>query len=411
MHVLIFILVTTPLFIWSLRQFKRNELWPVLDSLRHGQVVFLVTGSVLGLLMPYITWQIQTVQTTQHAFISYGLIWLGLRVGLECDFRQLKQIPWVSLWGECVSAALIAGFTVLCILAGGSVFFVHLGLVANLSLATLFCVCFILSSRYPEPTLRWKGTPMPPAQDPSHGLPIHNMLAMVLLTVFYPLFASDLSVTVGPFLFAGTIRLVILISALGFLTGCFLDFALRAHRQASTSMASAFCILIFMAGLGTHFGIPPLSLGFLAGAWLINTTVAKRSLLEAIAQVNRVVVPLFFLFVGIAVSNHNSGVFFLWPPLVPLVLMVLIVRSMGRTLGFSVAQYLCGFFTSWRDTLELSARPLGILSVAIAVQSLYLLDINNNTLIVGLIGAVLISQTTLVPPAQHTDKEVALSKD
>ena len=165
--------------------------------------------------------------------------------------------------------------------------------------------------------------------------------------------------------------------------------------------------------MGHTWKLPALSIGFIAGAWLINTTVAKRSLLEALSRVDSGLTPLFFLFVGTLIGGYGGEDFFKWQPLLPLIAMILVVRAIGRTLGYSVSQYLWRVPETWRDTLELSARPLGTLSVAFAVQALFLLELNHNTLIAGLLGAVIISQITLYPPHQQATNNTvaALQKD
>ncbi len=404
MELIGYLLLGVIFFIISTRQFQTRPLLPVLDSLRQGKKAYLVAGICAGILFPEMEPLYRAIDTVRYAFLNVGLIWFGLLLGLECSLRQLRQAPWHIISGQIASAGLIAGFAVLSILASGPVLFLHLGLMANLPLATLLCTCFVLSARYPEPTLRWRGRPTPPTTDPTPTIPIHNMLALLLLTFCVPMFSPDLSITIGSFSFIGGLRLFALVAGLGFIGGSCLDFALRAHRKPTDGMAIACCILIFFAGMGHTLNLPTLSIGFIAGAWLINTTVAKRGLLEALASVDHAMVPLFYLFVGTLIGGYGGGVFFEWAPLLPLMALILIVRGMGRTLGYSVCQYLWRVPEAWRDTLELSARPLGNLSVALSVQTFFLLELSHNTLIAGLLGSVILSQIMLFPPQSLPEK-------
>jgi hypothetical protein len=413
MALLVCLLLGVCLFILGSQQFHIRPLLPYLDSLRQGKNAYLVAGICAGILFPETESLYRALDEVRYASLNLGLIWFGLLLGIECSLRQLRQVSWHMVWGQIVSAGLIAGFAVLSILASGSILFLHLGLIANLPLATLLCTCFVMSSRYPEPTFRWKGRLTPPTVDPTPSLPIHNILALVLLSFCALLFSPTLSITLGSFTFAGGVRLFLLLSGLGFIAGSCLDFALRTHRKPSDGMSIAFCILIFFAGLGLTLHLPTLCIGFVAGAWLINTTVAKRGLLEALARVDGVLVPLFYLFVGTLVGGYGGGLFFEWPPLLPLIAIILIVRGMSRTLGYSVSQYIWRVPETWRDTLELSARPLGSISVAFAVQAFLLLELSHNTLIAGLLGSVIVSQVALFPPQTQVDRSplTALQKD
>lgn len=412
MELLICLVLGTGVFILGTQQFHTRLLAPHLDSLRQGKNAYLIAGIFAGILFPETDSQYRALDTVRFGLLNMGLVWFGLMLGLECSLRQLRQAQWFMIGGQIASAGFIVSFAILSILASGSILFLNLGLVSNLSLATLLCTSFVLSTRFPEPTLRWKGQPTPATPDPTPNIPIHNMIALVLLTFGFPIFATQVTPTVGSFSFVGGFSLLTLMVGLGVLAGSCLDFALRTHRNPANGMGTAFCILIFFAGLGQTLALPVLSIGFIAGAWLINTTVAKRALLEALSRLESALIPLFYLFVGTLIGGYGGGFLEQWPPLLPLVAMILIVRTMGRTLGYSVAQYLWRVPETWRDTLELSARPLGPLSVAIAIQALLILDLSHNTLIAGLLTSTLLSQVTLFPPHHNTSLPIAsLSKD
>lgn len=163
-------------------------------------------------------------------------------------------------------------------------------------------------------------------------------------------------------------------------------------------MAIGCCILLFFAGLIQSLNLPNLTVGFIMGIWVINTTVSRRGLLETLTRVDMVIKPFFYFFIGTLIGGYGGGIFFHWPPLLPLILMVLVVRAMGRTLGYAVSQYVWNIPATWHETLELSARPLGSLSVAVAIQAFYMLPLTHNTLIAGLLATVFVSQLLLFPP-------------
>jgi hypothetical protein len=406
MNILIFLAAAAGLFVAGARLFQTQNPIPYLDSLRQGKNAFLLAGICAGALFPDTEDLYRALDVTRLSFLNLGLIWFGLLIGLECSLRQLRHASWDRIWGQIGSGALISGFAILAILAGGSSLFLRLGLNSNLPLATILCTCFVLTARYPEPTFRWRGRPSPPTPDPTPNLPIHNMMAMVILTICFPISFQGLPIEIGSISFAGGLRVFILVAALGCLAGSCLDFALRAHRRPADGMPIAFCILIFFAGFGHSLGLPPLAIGFIGGVWVINTTVSRRGLLEALAGVDGTMTPLFYGFLGTLIGGFEGGSFFHWSPMVPLIIMIVVVRSMGRTLGFSVSQHLWRVPDTWLATLELSARPLGRLSVAFAVQAFFLLDLAHNTLITGLLGAVVVSQVSLFPPQPQATRAV-----
>ena len=413
MNLLISVFLGVGIFMAGTRLFHKRPLLPFLDSLRQGKHTYLVVGIVAGILMPETESQYRSLDALRYGFLNVGLMWIGLLLGLECSLRQLRQAQWHLIGGQIASAVLIVGFSILSVLASGTILFQHLGLLSHLPLATLLCTCFILSTRHPEPTFLWRGTLTPPTPDPTPTIPIHNILAVLMLCLCSPLFAPDSTVTLGSFTFVSGISLLIFIIGSGITCGICLDFALRAHRKQTTGMTLAFGILLFFSGFGQTLQLPTLVLGFIAGGWLTNTTVAKRGLLEALSQVDNAIIPLFYIFVGTLIGGFGGGVFFYAPPLLPLIAMILIVRVIGRTLGYSISQYLWGAPESWRATLELSARPLGTLSVALAIQALMLLSLAHNTLIAGLLASVVVSQVTLFPPLSDPPRTPvsALHKD
>ena len=140
-------------------------------------------------------------------------------------------------------------------------------------------------------------------------------------------------------------------------------------------------------------------MGFLSGLWLINTTVAKREVVEFTTRTNDVIEPIFFVLIGSIIGEFGGDIFFLRSPLFPLALTMILVRGMGRTIGFTVSQTLWQIPQTWRELLALSWHPQGTLGIAVGIQAIYLLDFQHYTLITGLVIAVFLSQIILIPPA------------
>lgn len=374
--------------------FRRYALLPPLDSLRLGRVHYLLLGILVGVFFPENDSVFRPFEMVRYSLIGAILLWIGLQTGLTTDLQRLRSQDLSRVYAQIIIVLTTVAFSILAALASGTILYNHLGLNQNLSLAIVLLTCFAITVRFPDPLFHGTNSALP---SPTPHLPVGNIAALVVLSASFPFVAENPAFYIGNMAFVGTLGFALLTAGLSLSGGIALDFAFRSHRTGSRALSVAFGIVITLSGLSQAPGLPALSVGFLAGAWLINTTVAKRDVIELTARANDIIEPVFFVLLGTIMGGFGGGPFFLLAPLFPLAGMMMLVRGMGRAIGLSVSQAIWQVPETWREFWSMSWHPQGTLSVALSVQALYILDFHHHTFIAGLVLSVFISQTILVP--------------
>ena len=385
------------LFYAGYQIFKRTPSNPFIDSLRIGKAHFLCLGIATGMMFPETTEIFRPFEIIRYNLIGAILLWFGLQTGLSTNFQRLRITNLQTIYSQTATILATGFFTVLAALASGPVLYRHLGLIENLPLAIVVLTSFALTARFSEPIFRWKGRGIQP-QTADQTLPFNDIAALGLLTVAFPFLAEDPIFYLGDLTFVGATGFMLLLASLGILGGIALDFSFRSHRTGSGALNLSFAILISLFGLSQAPGLPSLAVGFIAGTWLINTTISKREVTELTARANDAIEPIFYVLMGTIVGGFGGGRFFLLAPLVPLATMMILVRAMGRMIGLTIAQTVSQTSETWRELLSLSFLPQNTLAVAVSMQVLYMLDFEHHTLIAGLPLAVFLGQVILIPP-------------
>lgn len=378
--------------------FRRMPPYPLIDSLRIGRAHYLLLGVLVGMFFSETDEVFHLFEVLRYNCIGAILLWIGLQTGLSTNLQNLRNHGISVIYSQTAVVLATGGFTVLAAFASGLILYRYLGLLQNLPLAIVLLTCFALTARLPAPFFQWPNRPIP-TPIPGQNLPLSNIVAMAVLCIAFPPLAENSIFYLGNLPFIGTTGIALLMLGAGVVGGIALDFSFRSHRTGARAISLVLGIVIALAGLCQAPDLPSLSVGFLSGIWLINTTVAKRDIVEFTARANDVIEPIFFALIGSIIGEFGGDIFFLWSPLYPLVLTVMLVRGMGRTIGFTVSQTLWQIPQTWRELLAISWHPQGTLSIAIGVQAIYLLDFQHYTLITGLVIAVFLSQIILIPPA------------
>ena len=372
--------------------------YPLIDSLRIGRAHYLLLGALVGMFFSEAGEVFHLFEVLRYNCISAILLWIGLQTGLSTDLKNLRVHGISVIYSQTAVVLATGGFTVLAAFASGLILYRYLGLLQNLPLAIVMLTCFALTVRFPTPFFQWPNRPIP-TPVPGQNLPLSNIAAMAVLCITFPPLAETPIFYLGNLPFIGATGIALLMLGAGVVGGIALDFAFRSHRTGARALSLVLGILIALSGLCQAPDLPSLSVGFLSGIWLINTTVAKREIVEFTTRANDVIEPIFFALIGSIIGEFGGDIFFFWSPLFPLALTVILVRGMGRTIGFTVSQTLWQIPQTWRELLAMSWRPQGTLSIAVGIQAIYLLDFQHYTLITGLVIAVFLSQMILIPPA------------
>lgn len=371
---------------------------PLIDSLRIGRTHYLLLGVLVGLFLPKTDEVFHLFEVLRYNCISAILLWIGLQTGLSADLQNLRGRGISVIYSQTVVVLATGGFTVLAAFASGLILYRYLGLLQNLPLAIVLLTSFALTLRLPKPFFHWSNRPIP-TPVPGQNLPLGNIAALAVLCIAFPPLAENTIFYIGSLPFIGIAGIALLLLSAGVVGGIALDFSFRSHRTGARALSLVLGIVIALSGFCQAPDLPSLAVGFLSGIWLINTTVAKREIVEFTTRANDVIEPIFFVLIGSIIGEFSGDIFFLWSPLFPLALTMILVRGMGRTIGFTVSQTLWQIPQTWRELLTMSWHPQGTLSIAVGVQAIYLLDFQHYTLITGLVIAVFLSQIILIPPA------------
>ena len=371
---------------------------PLIDSLRMGRAHYLLLGVLIGMFFSETNEVFHLFEMLRYNCIGAILLWIGLQAGLSTDLQNLRDHGISVIYSQTAVVLATGGFTVLAAFASGLILYRYLGLLQNLPLAIVLLTSFALTARFPTPFFQWPNRPIPNPV-PGQNLPLGNIAALAALCIAFPPLAENPIFYLGSLPFIGATGIALLMLGAGVVGGIALDFSFRSHRTGARALSLVLGIVIALSGLCQAPGLPSLAVGFLSGIWLINTTVAKREVVEFTTRANDVIEPIFFALIGSIIGEFSGDIFFLWSPLFPLALTMILVRGMGRTIGFTVSQTLWQIPQTWRELLAMSWHPQGTLSIAVGVQAIYLLDFQHYTLITGLVIAVFLSQIILIPPA------------
>ncbi len=377
---------------------------PLIDSLRIGRAHYLLLGVLVGMFFSETDEVFHLFEVVRYNCIGAILLWIGLQAGLSTDHQNLREQGISVIYSQAAVVLATGGFTVLAAFASGLILYRYLGLLQNLPLAIVLLTSFALTARFPTPFFQWPNRPIPNPV-PSQNLPLGNIAALAVLCIAFPPLAENPIFYLGSLPFIGATGIALLMLGAGVVGGIALDFSFRSHRTGARALSLVLGIVIALSGLCQAPGLPSLAVGFLAGIWLINTTVAKREVIEFTTRANDVIEPIFFALIGSIIGEFGGDIFFLWSPLFPLALTMILVRGMGRTIGFTVSQTFWQIPQTWRELLTMSWHPQGTLSIAVGIQAIYLLDFQHYTLMTGLVIAVFLSQMILIPPTNSPQSQ------
>lgn len=372
--------------------FRRMRFYPVIDSLRTGKAHYLLLGVFVGMFLPESDSPFELVRSN---CIGVILLYLGLQAGLSTDRQHLRvNRRDAAIYSQATVVLGTGGFVILAALASGSTLYQYLGLLQNLPLAIVLLTSFALTARFPAPFF---SDPVP-----GQNLPLSNIAAMAVLCIAFPFLTEKPVFYFGNLPFIGVLGVILFAIGLGVSGGIALDFSFRNHRTGPRALGLVMGIVIALFGLCQVPGVPSLVVGFLAGIWLIHTTVAKREVVAITARTTDVIEPIFFALFGTVIGEFvDSTSFFLFSLVLVSVTMVF-VRAMGRTIGFAISQAVWQIPRTWRELFAASWHPQGTLAVAVAAQACYILEFQHIMLIASLVLSVFLSQIVLIPPAKQS---------
>lgn len=378
--------------------FERRLLPAPINSLRTSRLHYLLLGLLAGMLFPERDLLFSLFDRMRHSLIAIGVVWLGFQSGLTFIVERLRVYSLKQSLSD--GAQMLCAFLLMAIAvtAAGPMLGTYLGVKANLGLVALVLGTFAITHRTVEPVRGRRDAPISTARLPS----LANPVALVLLGILYPLFRGTAVVKVGPVISGGYGGTLIAAMSVALLMGIALDFVFRAHRDGLRCLYLTAGIVSIAGGVCLHFQVPGIFVGFAGGAWLINTTVRRREVLELTERAGEGVERILFLLVGSVIGGYSGGPFFEVLPLVPAAIAILLLRIAARVIGTITGSYFFRQQWAWQTVWKIGCQPLGSLSMGLAVQMLYLpVQFAHNTLIASVLLSVFLSQLLPFFPSQR----------
>ncbi len=399
---LLSMLLTFSIFWIGTEIYKRRNLPTFVDSLRDGRFHYFLLGLVLSLPLQGHEQLFRFGEGLRYTVVGMGLVWLGFQAGLEFEIRKLRNYPMGGLLseiGETVTSLLMVGILVW---AAEPLLVSRLGLRGNIEMAALVFGAFATSLRIPE-LIFYRGR----KALASHARFV-NPACLILFVFLFPLLGEDDVIQLGPIALVGYTSVFSLLVVSGFLLGILLDFVFHVHKESLKCAYVSLGVMAVIGGPSLQLRIPGLIIGFVAGTWLINTSVQRRDILELSESVGAAVEPIFLGLAGSLISRYVMGTAFPFQEVMIFAVVCFVLRGSIKTVVLLMSRCLSPTHQSWRDLFTMAWRPLGTLSAAILIQGLYVgIDFTNHALIVGALALLFLTQAL---PISVTREGLRLSR-
>jgi hypothetical protein len=388
-----FLLAALLIPVWS-----RGEMPGALDSLRTGRLHHLLIGFAIGTLLNNNQTAAPQFDAIRNSLMCLSLIWIGFRAGLDLDLARHRRRPTSLLLSEALQS--LGSVIILFVVAilSSAVLRVYFSIKLDPMLLSLLLAVAATSVRTPEVLFYWGSgtfhTPTPPAATGINP----NTSSLIILTICLPFLYNDAVLHLGPYTSVGSSSTLVAILTLGMMLGVLVDFIFRGFEDDLSCAYLSAGVSLVVGSFCLALNIPGILVGFLAGVWLINTTIRRRTVLELSERVSKVAEPVFFFLLG---SLLGTDWFTKGASIALLVGAILISRLVVRATGQAVSDKLMHKWKSWSSPLDAGLRPLGTISIAVVVQTLFLSPaLEASGLIVAFLFAVYIGQ--LFPTLQSS---------
>ena len=218
---------------------------------------------------------------------------------------------------------------------------------------------------------------------------VDDVLGIIVLTVVVGMAAGDgLSIGGVGLIGAKAVGFWIALMVVGMLGAKYISQILGAFRGSGSAIALALAIAFFAAGLAESFGLAMIIGAYTIGLALSGTPLA-RQIEEAIMSVYHVLVPIFFVVMGMMVNVTTMGTVILFG------VVITVLAILGKVVGCGVPALIVGFnkVGSWR--IGIGMLPRGEVALIIASIGLSRGIIESDIFGVAILMTVI---TTLLAP-------------
>jgi len=389
---------TLLLLVVSVRLLRGRDLPVYAQALLTGKAHYLCAGLLLGVGFSS---DLEGTHVLQHAQISLmGLLilWLGLELGLQTEFRVLKKIPARLLTFSAAQSAITFLLTMAI-----AVFFLpriarHLLEGADpFVLASTLSVAASVTAPWAQESPRHPSViPETDAWPPPH-IP-GNAVSILLFGCISTLFIDYPPISIANQVFFQSTDPLLLSAALGAGTGILLDTALRVEPDPAKAGYLMAALAAVTGGLCVALDLPALFVGLLAGGWLMNVTLRRRDIQTLSERIHPAMESLFLLIAGCMIGVRTSDSPLSIEGMAYLATLLFVSRAIARTLGIGLLWRLLGPSPADRPFAGTYLLPHGSLAIAVCMQPLFVASqgpMQAVTVIGGTTIAVALSQVVV----------------
>ncbi|OGG45845.1 MAG: hypothetical protein A3F84_25385 [Candidatus Handelsmanbacteria bacterium RIFCSPLOWO2_12_FULL_64_10] len=386
------------LLVVSVRLMRGRDLPVYAQTLLRGKAHYLCAGILLGVGFSSDLEGTHVLQHAQISLMSLLILWLGLELGIQMEFRMLKKIPArLLIFGAAQSAVtFLLTLTI-------TVFFLprlarHLLEGADpFVLASMLSVAASVTAPWAqEPPRHPPVAPETDAYPPPH-IP-GNAVSILLFGCISTLLIDHPPISIANRVFFQSTDALFLSAAIGAGTGILLDTALRVEPAPVKAGYLTVALTAAAGGLCVALDLPALFVGLLAGGWLMNVTLRRRDVQTFSERIHPVMESLFLLVAGSMIGVRTSDSPLNVQGMASLAMLLFVSRAIARTLGVGLLWRLLGPSSADRPFAGTWLLPQGSLAIAVCVQPLFVAwegPMQAVTIIGGTAIAVALSQAVV----------------
>ncbi|MSS73622.1 MAG: hypothetical protein EXS64_19345 [Candidatus Latescibacteria bacterium] len=353
----------------SLHWVRGRDLPAYVQVLLKGKSHYLLAGILLGVGFSSDPEGVHVLQHAQISLMSLFIIWFGLELGIQTEFRMLKKIPSRLLAFDATQSVVTFLLTLVLI-----IFFLPKLARHLLEGADPFVLASMLSVAA-SATAPWaQGTSPPPSSETERGFPtqaLGNAASILLFGCISTLLIAHPPISIANRVFFQRTDALFLSLAIGAGTGILLDTALRVESDLKKAAYLVVALAAVAGGLCVSFDLPALFVGLIAGGWLINVTLRRRDVQTLSEHAHPVIESLFLLVAGSMIGVRSSDSSLNIRGMAYLAMLLFVSRAIAKTLGVGLLWRLLRPSAGDRPFVGAWFLPQGSLAIAVCVQPLF----------------------------------------
>ncbi len=221
--------------------------------------------------------------------------------------------------------------------------------------------------------------------------PLANCLIVLILTVCTVLSQERGDIIIKEIVVSGWVAKIGVAVILGFGTGILLDMLSRDDLDYKRKTAPMLGALILGCGLAVALQLPVILIGLVSGAWLINTTLRRREVINLVNPPSTFLEGIFMILWGTLIGEKSA------PDL-----YIVLVMSLPLFAAAGVAKILGAHIGAWLFTREISKGrevfglgllPCGSISLVLVLIGTDALPIlSQNIALISILTATILSR-------------------